>query len=251
MRRWSVLFFSVCAVVIAALYGATSAQADAATQIFAAENCFGDRATVRLSWIGVDPGATELSLDLSYQDNGFRAGTFRSSGAMSADLGTVTWDNLPGGRTYFVRLNQTVDGQAQASATYFFKTCSASTAPSTPAPIVQPVSPVSYGDNVDCRYQTCLVDSTYAGTIITVPSLEYCNNHPLECPQRYYYEPMNGQIMVSPNITPSIYAGVTFRNGQFVPNLQGPAGTIRCNDGFFTYGPPSTCAAHGGVTPGQ
>ena len=168
---------------------------------------------------------------------------------MPANLGTVIWDNLPGGRTYFVRVNQTVDGQTQASPTYFFKTCSASAAPAAPVVTAQASNLVSYGANVDCRSSTCLVDSTAAGTIITVPSLEYCTNHPAECPQRYYYEPLNGQIMVFPNITPSIYAGVTFQNGQFVPNLQGPAGTTRCKDGFFTYGGPATCAAHGGVTP--
>src|SRR5215217_3423294 len=106
MRRWLILFFAICAVSAAALHTTSSVRAESATQVFATENCFGDRASVRLSWLGLDSSATELSLDLSYQDNGFRAGTFRSSGAMSADRGSVVWDDLPGGRTYFVRLNQ-------------------------------------------------------------------------------------------------------------------------------------------------
>ena len=60
MRLLSGLFFAVSA--IAAIYGAGAVHAETATQIFAAENCIGDRSMVRLSWIGVDPEATEVSL---------------------------------------------------------------------------------------------------------------------------------------------------------------------------------------------
>lgn len=249
MRLWAVLILATLSVG-AWLSGHSSALAEGATQIFALDRCVNDRSSVQLSWVGVDPGTTELSLDLSYQDNGFRQGTFRTSGALPANLDGVTWDNLPGGRTYFVRLNQTIGGQSQSSATFYFSTCSASTAPSAipPASQIAP-STVSYGGNVDCRYQTCMVDTTAAGTIITVPSGEYCSNHPAECPPAVYYEPQNGQIMVYPNIPPSIYANVAFQNGRWVPNLQGPAGTTRCQDGFITYGGPTTCSSHGGVAP--
>ena len=249
MRLWSVLFVAALSTVLW-LSGYASARAEAATQIFALDRCVNDRSSVQLSWVGVDPGATELSLDLSYQDNGFRQGTFRRSGALQPNVGGVTWENLPGGRTYFVRLNQTVEGQNQSSATFFFRTCSASGASSvTPSSPQSASSNVSYGGNVDCHFQTCMVDSTAAGTIITVPSREYCYSHPLECPPAYYYEPQNGQIMIYPNIPPSIYANVTFQNGQFVPYLQGPPGTTRCKDGFITYGGPATCSSHGGVAP--
>lgn len=249
MRSGSILFVIVCGLTAVLLGG--SVHAETAPQIFAFDTCFGERSSVQLSWIGIDPVATEFSLDLSYQDNGFRTGTFRNSGAMPVGLKSVVWDDLPGGMTYFVRLNQTIDGRKEPSPTFFFRTCSESTTVPQPTNPKQSSASLSYGANIDCRYQTCLVDSTAAGTIITQPSLDYCGNHPSECPPRYYYEPTNGQIMVYPNVTPPIYAGVTFQNGHFVSNLNGPPGTVRCNDNFLTYGGPSTCSAHGGVAPGQ
>jgi hypothetical protein len=248
MRLGSILFLIICALTAALRVG--SVHAETAPQIFAVENCLGERSSVQISWIGVNPAAAELSLDLSYQANGFRPGTFRNSGALPVGLKSVVWDDLPGGMTYFVRLNQTLDGREEPSPTYFFKTCSESTTVPT-GTAKQTSASLSYGADIDCRYQTCLVDSTAAGTIIIQPSVDYCANHPSECPPRYYYEPANGQIMVYPNITPSIYASVTFQNGHFVSSLNTTLGTTLCNDGFLTYGGRSTCSTHGGVASGQ
>jgi len=226
MRIASIFFAAVLALASAVL-SMGSARAESVAQIFAMDNCLGELSSVQLSWSGIDPAASEVSLDLSYQDNGFRAGSFRNSGAMSATSTAVTWDNLPGGRTYYVRLNQSIGGQSLTSPTYFFETCAAKNASTPSAPVANPVR-TETTPLVNCGYQTCLVDSTYAGTIVTVPSLEFCVSHPVECQPRYYYEPANGQIMVYPNITPSIYSNVTFRDGNFVPVPQ----TV-CNDGLF------------------
>jgi hypothetical protein len=226
--RFASVFLAAVLVVGAVLISTHPARAASAVQIFAVDNCLGDLSFVGLSWSGVDPAADEISLDLSYLDNGFRDGTFRNSGPLPATARSVIWDNLPGGRIFFIRLNQSLAGQSLSSATYFFQTCSTSGTPTTYAPpsttLAAPTVPL-----VDCRYQTCLVDSTAAGTIVTVPSLDFCINHPVECLPRYYYEPRNGQIMVYPNVTPSIYSGVKFENGQFVPST----GTI-CSDGLYT-----------------
>jgi len=232
MRVASVLL-AAALLIASGLTIAHPARAESAVQIFAEDNCIGNSSFVGLSWLGVDPAAAEISLDLSYLDNGFQEATFRNSGPLPGTARSVTWDNLPGGRTFFVRLNQSLAGQSLRSATYFFQTCNASgSATSYAAPVTRLAG--STAPLVDCRYQTCLVDSTAAGTIVTVPSLDFCMNHPVECLPRYYYEPKNGQIMVYPNVTPSIYSGVKFENGQFVPSTA----TI-CSDGLYTRVPAS------------
>jgi len=226
--RFASVLLATALVVASCLVGAHSAQAESAVRIFAIDDCLGDSSSVGLSWLGVDPAAVEISLDLSYLDNGFREGTFRNSGPLTASARSVVWDNLPGGRTLFIRLNQSLPGQSVQSATYFFQTCATNSTVPAYTPPVSASAAFTY-PLIDCRYQTCLVDSTAAGTIVTVPSLEFCATHPVECLPRYYYEPTNGQIMVYPNVTPSIYSGVKFENGQFVPS----PGTI-CSDGLYT-----------------
>jgi hypothetical protein len=225
--RFAAVLLGAALVIASGLVSARPARANSAVQIFAIDNCLGDLSFVGLSWLGVDPAAVEISLDLSYLDNGFREGTFRNSGPLPATTGSVIWDNLPGGRTFFIRLNQSLDGQSVRSATYFFQTCNASGTVPTYAPPATTLAAFT-APLVDCRNQACLVDSTTAGTIVTVPSLDFCANHPVECLPRYYYEPRNGQIMVYPNVTPSIYSGVKFENGQFVPST----GTV-CSDGLY------------------
>ena len=135
MRFASVLLAAML-VVGSVLVSTHPVRAASAVQIFAVDNCLGDLSFAGLSWAGVDPAADEISLDLSYLDNGFREGTFRNSGPLPATARSVIWDNLPAGRTFFIRLNQSFAGQSLRSATYFFQTCSTSGTLSTYPPPV-------------------------------------------------------------------------------------------------------------------
>src|SRR4051794_41009061 len=92
MRLMSFLL-AVVLLVFSGMISLQPAHADFPTQIFAVDTCKADRSSVTLSWVGIDPAADEISLDLSYEDNGFQEGSFRNSGAVPMGSTSVIWDN--------------------------------------------------------------------------------------------------------------------------------------------------------------
>jgi hypothetical protein len=234
------------------LQHASPAKAEAsAAQIFATDTCSSQSSTLNLSWLGVDPAATEISLDLSYFDNGFAPSTFRNSGALAPTTTTAVWSGLPTDTTVFIRLNQAGTDVKSSSRTYFFTTCRTLeiTQGSSSVAVSRPTTVPTL--NVDCRVQTCLTDPSPGANVIIVPSLEYCIRTPVDCPPRYFYEPTTGSLMVYPNIPPRVMPGV-FINGQFYPHVGNTqtVGPVLCLDGLYSYAVlPGTCAYHGNQLP--
>lgn len=213
------LLAALIAIVIAlALFSPASVSATA--QLNATTSCTTNSTfEATFYWSDIRSDTTQVQLQLSYYENGWRPNTYQTSGWRSPDTNRLTWPDLPTGRTYFFGLQQGLtNGTAEISPTYYVESPTCAT-PGKPAAITAPDSAVPI---VNCGLQTCMVDE--ATGLITVPSDVFCALH--NCPQ---VAGAGGAACLVP----------------YVGNGRGP--TV-CEDGCVSRSAGSgTCSYHGGI----
>jgi len=97
----------------------------AANGLSQSQVCNAGKADVTFRWQNVNPQATQVWLDLSTSNNGWRNGTFISAGPFDATTASYSWAGLAPGKQHYFRINQQLpSGRWEGSETSpFFTSC--------------------------------------------------------------------------------------------------------------------------------